>query len=923
MKSFFKLSFLLCFLSSSCLFAQEFPPVTNFFPKEYKGEKQNWAISQDKEKTIYIANNRGLLTYNGASWRLYDSPNETIIRSVKVIDDKVFTGCYMEFGYWEKNELDELEYTSLSKEIRDQLIEDEQFWNILSFENMVVFQSLNRIYIYDLTNRSFNILGSNESITKTYQTQNTIYFQKSNQGLFKIEEGKELLVSDDSILKENRIINVFQKNEDVLVLMENRGFFKLSNKELKEWQTSLNLELNTVNVYNAIQLKNGNFALGTIANGFILLDTKGRLLYQLNREKGLNNNTVLSLYEDVDDDIWLGLDNGISLINQESPFTIYNDFKGNLGSIYTSILYKGNLYLGTNQGLFCKKLESNDNFTFIEGTKGQVWNLKIIEDTLFCGHNTGTFVIKKGSAKSISKVEGAWDFKQINDTLILQGNYDGLYVLRKGSVGWEVRNKIAGFSISSRQFEILNNNQIVVNHEYKGVFKLKVDSSFTKVLNEDRDTINVGIHSSLVMYQNKLYLSLENGIFNFNIAKEQFEKDEALSTIYKNDFVSGKLVVEGQDLWAFTKSSLIRITPSKLSKGFEIKKIPLENIKRNSVVGYENILQIDAKKYLLCSSSGYILLNTAKLPKKDFEVHLNNIWLKDKKISKENNRVFKNKDNNLNFVFNVAEFDKFFLPEYQYKLLGTESEWSKWTTNHSKLYENLPAGDYTFLLRARVGSKLSKNEVKYSFVIKKPWYASNLMMFIYAIGIVLFSIMMHMIYRRYYKNQQKRIIEESQKELKLAQVENEKEIIKIRNEKLRQEFKDKSKELASSIMSVVKKNELLTTIKKEVEKVDNIKLKPVINLIDKNLKNNDDWEFFQEAFNNADSEFLKRLKALHSNLSPNDLRLCSYLRLNLSSKEIAPLLNISPKSVEVKRYRLRKKMNLDHSLNLIDYILKV
>ena len=80
---------------------------------------------------------------------------------------------------------------------------------------------------------------------------------------------------------------------------------------------------------------------------------------------------------------------------------------------------------------------------------------------------------------------------------------------------------------------------------------------------------------------------------------------------------------------------------------------------------------------------------------------------------------------------------------------------------------------------------------------------------------------------------------------------------------------------------------------------------------------------FQEAFNNADSNFLKKIKTIHPTLTPNDLRLCSYLRLNLSSKEIAPMLNISTRSVEIKRYRLRKKMELDHEKSLVAYILEV
>ena len=100
-------------------------------------------------------------------------------------------------------------------------------------------------------------------------------------------------------------------------------------------------------------------------------------------------------------------------------------------------------------------------------------------------------------------------------------------------------------------------------------------------------------------------------------------------------------------------------------------------------------------------------------------------------------------------------------------------------------------------------------------------------------------------------------------------------------------------------------------------------MKSVIKIIDKNLNNEDDWAFFEEAFNNADKDFLKKVKAKHPSLTPNDLKLCAYLRLNLSSKEIAPLLNISYKSVEVKRYRLRKKMGLPHESSLTNYILEI
>ena len=118
-----------------------------------------------------------------------------------------------------------------------------------------------------------------------------------------------------------------------------------------------------------------------------------------------------------------------------------------------------------------------------------------------------------------------------------------------------------------------------------------------------------------------------------------------------------------------------------------------------------------------------------------------------------------------------------------------------------------------------------------------------------------------------------------------------------------------------SAMNDLLKNKLTEANKKE-------DIQEVISIINKNIAEKDNWKLFKEAFDNADKDFLQSVKKEHPNLTSNDLKLCAYLRLNLSSKEIAPLLNISVRSVEIKRYRLRKKMNLEHDQGLVEYILK-
>jgi len=169
------------------------------------------------------------------------------------------------------------------------------------------------------------------------------------------------------------------------------------------------------------------------------------------------------------------------------------------------------------------------------------------------------------------------------------------------------------------------------------------------------------------------------------------------------------------------------------------------------------------------------------------------------------------------------------------------------------------------------------------------------------------------------------LLEKKTRELAVKELEAQKEIIQLKNTQLNNDIESKNRELAIATMNMIKKNETLNSIKQELQKqkTETQDVKPVIRLIDKNINNAEDWKFFEEAFNHADKDFFKKVKELHPQLTANDLRLCAYLRLNLSSKEIAPLLNISVRSVEIKRYRLRKKISLAREINLNDYFLNL
>ncbi|WP_246022065.1 helix-turn-helix and ligand-binding sensor domain-containing protein [Flavobacterium cellulosilyticum] len=924
------------FFSFSLSFSQELPPIVKYTTDTYGAGNQNWMISQDQNQFIFFANNEGLLEYNGSNWQLYPSPNETIIRSVKVIGDKIYTGSYMEFGFWNRNSNGLLSYTSLSKPIENRILKEEQFWNILNYDQWVIFQSLNRIYIYDTKIGSFKILAPSNEIIKSFRTPHSIYFQISNQGLFEIDSGKSKLVSNEPILKRNRIVNLFAQGDDLLVLTQNQGFYKLLGGNLVKFNTEADSKIMQSSVYSCELLSEGNIAIGTVSNGIIILNEEGKIKHQISQANGLSNNTVLSLFEDKESNLWVGLDNGINCINLKSPIQSYIDDSGVLGTVYCSELYKGKLYIGTNQGLFYKNYQSNESFHFINGTKGQVWSLYLYDDTLFCGHDKGTFIINNDKALNIFSSTGTWNFRAVpnHKDLILQGNYYGISVLEKKNNQWQFRNKIKGFDYSSKYFEINANDAIYVSHEYKGVFRLLFDkdlfaiNAFTTYKYPGK-----GKNSCLIKFNNAIYYSYKEGVFKLNNKTKQFNKDKLLSSVFENDlFTSGKMIVDNSNkLWLFSKNHINYYAANKLNNKLSKSSIPIPVSLTNSMLGYENITQLSNSIYFFGTTDGYYLLNINNLYNDDYQVSISKIVTNvlDETVHIDDVLklgVFKHDENNITISYTVPEYNKYINTEYQYILEGFQDKWTDWHTESSANFKNLSPGDYVFKLRAKYANSDIKNTEIYSFTILRPWYKTNLAIAFY---ILLFFILNHFVikkYNTYHKRQKEKLIEENNLLLEFKELENEKQMMYIKNEQLSQDVNVINRELAASTMSLNSKNELLAFIKEDLKKTsesESRSIKSVISTINKNISKDDSWNVFQEAFDHTDKDFLKKLKEAHPSLTPNDLRLCAYLRLNLSSKEIAPLLNISVRSVEIKRYRLRKKIDLSHQQGLVEYILAV
>ncbi len=259
-----------------------------------------------------------------------------------------------------------------------------------------------------------------------------------------------------------------------------------------------------------------------------------------------------------------------------------------------------------------------------------------------------------------------------------------------------------------------------------------------------------------------------------------------------------------------------------------------------------------------------------------------------------------------------------------------------WETRNNREFTNLSEGDYTFYVKARNIYGVESDPAIFTFTITPPWARSIGAYIVYIIiGLVIIGFIVLLIRKKIERSNlkekelQQEKFREREEKLQRETLEAEKEIIRLRNEKLSEQMIMKDKELANSTLDMIQKNKLLTKIKNDLKKISSATIdeesKNNIHIlskrINKELDTEKQWEIFETHFENVHEAFLIRLKEQYPELSPRELKLCAYLRLNISSKEIAILMNISTRGVEISRYRLRKKLDLNRNENLTDFIL--
>jgi len=926
--------FLLVFGQYFALNGQHTYAIKNFRTTDFNAHHQNWSIAHGADGTVYFGNSDGLLRYDGVDWRIFKLPNAGIIRALYVKGDNVYTGTNGEFGYWTTDVCHDMHYHSLTKQLAALSIANEEIWHIIAVGDQLFFQSFSMLFV--LNGNDIRKIELPANVMFVQDIRGTPIVQVLNKGIFKIQNDLTLSLIPGSDFFNNSTVTGLLANpcddDGLIVSTSHDGVFTLTKGFVSGWNQRLQVYFKTNQVNRLLLTHDEKIVVGTIRDGVVILDKCSNQAEYLNIKNGLINNTILALSEDKEGYLWIGMDRGIAVIDMDKSAQYYYDRFAELGTTYSIIKKDNYIYVGSNQGLYVSNQDKNmshnsDKFQLIDGTQGQVWQVLNTPAGLLCGHNEGTFLVKNQRATKICDVTGGWFAEVLKSSkdIILQSTYTGLvvYELKKDELTFT--RKIIGFEKPIKKFIAINDNEFWVSVINDGIYRITLDHELKKVINALRIDVSYGLSYSgtydIMERNDTIWASGRSATYFYNVKSSCFDQ---LPPYTKNGTSSAEMTANKLNF-------LIRVIDSSrwikvfrdhiivMNGGTEIKRF---DVKMNQ--DYHCVDHIGGGQVLLCLDEGYMSISINSLSsdvnaKGSFKIY--SLEWNGETICV--NSDFDQKvifpyasESTLQVSFSDSQNTNNFNTTFYYTL---NNDKPTEITNEGKLsLSQIVSGDYTLT----IFDHKQNNKSTIRFHISPPWYLSwwaNILFFFSLMGILywikIFQDNKHLKERESLAKENERLVREHQYELD--------------NARLTADNFQKSQELANVAMNLIHKKQTLQDIKEdliEIRKNEPLhfpakEFKSLVDTINKNISGTEDENIFEHNFTEVHHDFIKSLKHDFPDLSPADIKLACYLRMNLLSKEIAPLFNISQRGIENKRYRLRAKMELSTDINLGDYFI--
>lgn len=919
------------------------PIVTNYTAKDYQAGLQNWALAQGKNGEMYIGNNTGLLCFDGYTWSKYQMPGNQLVRSILIDGDRIYVGTYEDFGYFSRNSLGILEYTSLWSQLKNIETHNDEIWNILKIGECIYFQSFSSWFKYD-----------GKKVTAHYNSQHLplyfhkahgqIYVQMVNGDFYLLENDEYKLLIKRKALKDDSVVAVIPTAGGKMILCtEWNGLFDYDGKTFSPHPTAIDQELKSQQMNRAVMIpSDSTIVLGTIRNGIYAVDKEGKEKWHYDMENRLYNNSVLRLFCDRDNNVWAALDIGIALIHTGSPYSILIPDRNSqsFGMVYGVNAFNNSLYIATNQSAWLYSF-ADQTIVPIQGTEGQNWHISTFDSQILLGNNFGTKIITGTVASNIPETETSSTCLRkciINgQEVLIESSYYNLRVYRKYNGKWSFSHSIDGFWNPVRQFEVDHSGNIWAAHMSLGIYRIELSRDLKKVekctyIKSLSDEENNASLMHVMKIRGRVVLSDSKRTYTYDDINQRIIPFVQLNSILKNG-INMAIPVDDNLYWLtdYRGYTLIRYDNDnfRMERFIPSSFFGLEcNENNNNVYVNNNItyfclnngigrLDMNLKKDTLLQRNSLLIRKATSLSQ-DYQLHLMPVSAE----KKDNKKIW----GDITFHLSYPNFNCEPL-RFCYHLTGSSLDLMSESADPVVTFGSLGYGDYHFTASVKNVDGQVLSSVEYYFNKPRPFYLS---IYAWIIYVLLASVIVYF-YSRWHaaKMLRKRNREFEKEKMKqdFKMLEQEHIIAQQREQLLEAELQVKSKELASLALDAVVQRKAVESLKEVMSEqehkgiINQHDIDTILKQINGNLNEEEFWDIYHKNFDMIHKNFFRNLRKQYPSLTASDLRFCALLRLNLSTKDIAQFTNLTIRGVETARYRIRKKLAIPGNINLVDFLI--
>ncbi|MCQ2334760.1 MAG: hypothetical protein MJZ89_02855 [Paludibacteraceae bacterium] len=937
MKRLLSAVILLLFVFAPVSMAGVQPIVRNFSPQEYQAGTQNWQLVAAQNGWMYVANNYGLLEYDGCRWKLYGVWNSSSLHSIAQLHDGRFlAGGSNELGFFKYGTDGRLTYRSLVDSIPPMYRNFGDVWEISSLEHQenqpqtAYAQCRNLVFVCS-EDGHVEVLDPASNIYESTVLRNTLYLATSS-GLFAYKSHRLHLLAGSELLSGYVISAIVPFDEkSILIATDFGGLFIYDGTSIAPFHTSVDPFLSKNQLYS-LSVNQQYIAFGTVLNGLVVTDRQGGSPRFFNRNNGLQNNTVLSLQFDHDGNLWAGLDQGIDLLLLEAPIQLFRNSSVDYGSGYSYAQYAGNHYYATNQGLYIQP-ENTDQLHLIEGSLGQVWRLCVVDKTLFCCHNRGLFEVNGSTMRQLPINDGVWRVLPIDTNKALACSYTGFYLIVNNQDQWRVAHHVNGYD-ETALFAELDQWGRLWTISQQGITCLTSDdqweNAFPQVVlsSPQRNKYLLSKLGNRVVVSSKGYLAVVDSMAGLT---EDVKLEELLAG--KHMYPILDMDRDSNLVFMYDGRLCVRVY-NKERHAYQPFVHEYFHNQSFFVGGFANYNHRDDGLGVMGGVEGFYMVDGAT-PYGDIqkqEIIIRNASTSELGVlygeaySDENRSRIEMPAGNyvvhVEYATNIINRPN---ARFQTRLLPDEEEFGDWTSTPFVDLTMLHHGEYTLQIRSRIANA-EDGYTELHFYVQRPWYVRWWAWLIYVLilAVLVYSLYAYMQYRT-------KLVQERTRQLQEAELQRQQmRILQLESEQTQFDLKVKSRELNSVLLNQVNRNEITSSMQQEIQNItaliENNEKESALKYLRKldarlsaGVHHDKDWKRFEDNFDFVNSHFLSKLTTQYPWMNKQEKKLCVYIYMGLQTKEIAPLLGLSTRGVEMMRYRIRQKMGLDTQSNLRKY----